>query len=432
MSDLQNKLPINWENVIFRGVESDQLDYKSAMNWTKMTRAAKAKIVRHCLAMGNTKGGYLVIGVGEDDSGHPSVYTGLTREEAHSFDPSAVGQFVNRHVEPPIDFTVERPTVDGKRYAVFVIRPFASLPHVCANGVEGELLQGVFYIRTTDASSRPATRAVELQGLIQRALRNQRELLGRMLRGILYENRNPAEADASRFEDDIATTRNYFLHRHPVAGNKVRIELTAALPDYDPEHFGFPDVRHAVESACMNFPDGVFLNAEALTEAYCTNTALRIVHKTGGEMCQIGKSGLFYFTRELKLVNRRIEYLELIKLFAEIIHFVSRLYANLGLDEQLITIRTLVTGTDQLTLSPLEASPAAARKRARRDDAEGKTAVCHISEIKIELRRTAADLASGREMHAARLIREIAERFNAPEIRERQLADLIRDYLEKR
>jgi predicted HTH transcriptional regulator len=163
--------------VIFRGVESDELDYKAAQSWTALTRGGRGKIIRHLLALANTKGGFLVIGVGEDAAGRPSLYTGVSEAESASFDPSTVGTFVNRCVEPPIDFTIERPVIDGKRFIVFIIKPFTQLPHVCCNSVETELTMGVFYIRTVEASSRPAARAIEMQQLIQRAMRNQREQL---------------------------------------------------------------------------------------------------------------------------------------------------------------------------------------------------------------------------------------------------------------
>ncbi|MEI3004255.1 MAG: RNA-binding domain-containing protein [Victivallales bacterium] len=81
---------IDWKSIIYRGVESDELDYKAAQNWLQLPRSGKAKPVRHCLAMANTKGGYVVVGVGEDASGQPAVFTGLTPEEAQSFDPTAV------------------------------------------------------------------------------------------------------------------------------------------------------------------------------------------------------------------------------------------------------------------------------------------------------------------------------------------------------
>ena len=54
-----NPLNINWKTLITRGFESEELDYKAAQNWLSLKRTGKAKFVRHCLAMANTKGGYL-------------------------------------------------------------------------------------------------------------------------------------------------------------------------------------------------------------------------------------------------------------------------------------------------------------------------------------------------------------------------------------
>ena len=150
----------DWRSIIFRGVESDELDYKAAQNWHELSRAGRAKFVRHCIAMANTKGGYVVVGVGEDANGQPARYTGLTEEQSSSFDPTDVGNFINRFADPAVDFTIERPVVDGRRYAVFVIRRFRNIPHVCTSSCENELQLGTFYIRTPDASSRPSSSMV--------------------------------------------------------------------------------------------------------------------------------------------------------------------------------------------------------------------------------------------------------------------------------
>ncbi|MBO5899472.1 MAG: ATP-binding protein, partial [Lentisphaeria bacterium] len=63
----------DYAEIITRAVESDEVDYKAHQSWNTMTRTAKAKIVRHLAAFANTRGGYLVIGVGEDNSGYPGV-----------------------------------------------------------------------------------------------------------------------------------------------------------------------------------------------------------------------------------------------------------------------------------------------------------------------------------------------------------------------
>ena len=76
---MPNYSETDWENIIYRGVESEELDYKAAINWRKLTRTGKSKFVRHCLAMANTKGGYVVVGVGEDSAGQPHFLRDLPR-----------------------------------------------------------------------------------------------------------------------------------------------------------------------------------------------------------------------------------------------------------------------------------------------------------------------------------------------------------------
>ncbi|MGE4563769.1 MAG: helix-turn-helix domain-containing protein [Victivallaceae bacterium] len=429
MAQVQDKLPVNYREIVYRGVESDELDYKSALNWNKLTRAGKSKIIRHCLALANTKGGYLVIGVGEDESGHPSVYFGLNGEEAHSFDPSNVGPFINRHVEPPLDFTIERPTIDGKRYAIFVVRPFATLPHVCANGVEGELLQGVFYIRTSDAASRPAIRAIEMHALIQRALRNQRELLGRMLRGILYENRDANDRSSSHFDDELSNIRHYFNHRRPGRGDFVRCEFAVIPGIYDAERFGFNALRRAAEVSRTLRPGVAFFDTSEVSEAYITNTALRVFPEKQQRLFQIGKNGLFAYFEQLPATDRELSLDYLVRLFASLIDFVGKLYTELGFYEETLDLVLTLDHTSDLKL--LADAPPPTRRAA--ETAMPPTAgVCRIDEIRIKMRRSAADLASGREAHAARLIREIGERFNLPEECYRNLPRVIRTYLDKR
>ena len=87
------KIQIDWKSIIYRGVESEELDYKAALDWRKLNRGSKAKFVRHCLAMANTKGGYIVVGVGEDSAGQPSLMSRSAGNSGFSpLDRSPVGQ----------------------------------------------------------------------------------------------------------------------------------------------------------------------------------------------------------------------------------------------------------------------------------------------------------------------------------------------------
>ena len=406
----------DWKSIIYRGVESDELDYKAAQDWRKLPRSGKAKFVRHCLAMANTKGGYVVVGVGEDASGQPAVFTGLTPEEAQSFDPTLVGGFINRYADPQIDFTIERPVVDGRRYAVFVIRRFSALPHVCSAGLEHELLQGVFYIRTPDASSRPAYRSSEIHGIIQRAMRNQREQLGRMIRGLLYETQTTgtqAEESRSRFAEELAHSRSFFRKRRNTPGTPhFTIELSVTPDEYIPERFTLSELRRQAESAYDFRPNSDFIAPGDLREAYVTNVSLRFGSET--RVWQLYQSGLFHFLAAHP-AGEGVDYRFLLNFLADAMQFLSGLYAGLGFDEQSLQIAFVLDHAENLEL--------------RITGAGSDRHVCRIPEIAVTQTRTAADLASGAVSHAANLLRSVCERFNLPESCHRNALRMMRRHL---
>ena len=409
---------IDWKSIICRGVESDELDYKAAQDWRKLPRSGKAKFVRHCLAMANTKGGYVVVGVGEDASGQPAVYTGLTPEEAQSFDPTAVGSFINRYADPQIDFTLERPVVEGKRYAVFVIRRFRALPHVCAAGLDHELLQGVFYIRTADASSRPAYRSSEIHGIIQRAMRNQREQLGRMIRGLLYETHNTsvqAEEGQSHFAEELAHSRSFFRKRRGVSSaGCCTLDLSITPNEYVPERFTLSELRHQAQAAYDFRPNSSFIAPGDLREAYGTNVSLRFASSAGPRGWQLYQSGLFHFCASCPL-RGGVDYRFLLDFFADAMQFLAGLYAGLGFDEQTLQIAFSLDNAENLEL--------------KLGDGAVEHYICRIPEITVCRTRSAADLASDAAFHAESLLRSVCERFNLPDGRLRSAARLMKQHM---
>ncbi|MBS5531578.1 hypothetical protein KH017_12390, partial [bacterium] len=334
---------------------------------------------------------------------------------------TTVGQFVNRYVEPPIEFTIERPVVDGRRYAIFMVRPFRTLPHVCTSSIEGELQTGVFYIRTPDASSRPAYRAIEMQMLIQRALRNQREELGRMLRGILYENRMSAEAESDEeFKAAVANAAVFFKRRkNPPAGvPSLLVNLTVTPPSFHSEAFSLSALRRAVDAALPSLPTPEFLDSDELRKAYVTNTSLRALSRKEPRMWQVFKSGMFHYIAYLPVPERELEFTLLVRKIAEAFRFLGNLYTELGYAEELLTLAFTLENTEDVRLLLPE------KPRAK--------FICRIPKISIEMTRSAADLASGEAAHAARLTSEIAERFNISDQYLQNLPALIDDYLERR
>lgn len=392
------------KDVVFRGIESDELDYKAAQSWTALSRAGRGKIIRHLIAIANTKGGFLVIGVGEDAAGRPSLYTGVTDEESASFDPTAVGTFVNRCVEPPIDFTIERPLIDGKRFVIFIIKPFAQLPHVCCNSVDTELSMGMFYIRTPEASSRPATRAIEMQQLIQRAMRNQREQLAKVLRGILYESGTFHGTSAqSQFADTINSSAEFFKRRKNPSKESSLFQLSL-LPE-NPAAFDLTELRKAAIDAWRWNPGINFFEGETIENAYLTNVSLRFMATQGNWMWQVYKTGLFHCIGAFP-PGDTIDGSSLRAWSLCIANFIGRLYAALGWQEEQPLLRVELFNVEN---KALVCGP-------------GLPGICKIDKIEFEFRRSAADLSAGSAAHAARLLKGIGERFN---LTDSQLAQLL-------
>ena len=405
----------DWKELVFRGVESDELDYKAAQDWDEMSKSARAKFVRHLLAFANTRGGYLVVGVGEDSSGYPSKRTGLTPKQCASFDPSKVGAFVNQHVEPPINFTIERPLIRGKRYAIFAIRPFESLPHVCAKGVDGELQTGVFYIRSKDASSRPAYRSQELADMIRRALRNQREMLGRMLRGILYENRTemPEKTQVTPFDDALTSAYYYFRRRRPADESTVHLSLVIEPENRGSDAFDISELRNAVEEAGLPRPGGKFFTP-ALTKAIRpVNLGLRCLAEKKSCMWQLFKSGEFLFFADLQAVNGKVNAEDILKFTAEATAFAGKLYSNLATADELVT-------------ASLKLDAASSIKLRFNGKIISKSAV---EKSTASICRSAADLQTGDREHAARLCTELAVPFRISDRSIGETSRFITEYL---
>jgi hypothetical protein len=420
---MESQPSVNWKSIIERGIESDELDYKAAQSWRALSRSEKAKFVRHCLALANTKGGYIVVGVGEDSAGKPSVYTGLTDEQLKSFDPTDVGNFINFRVEPPIDFDIVRPTVNGKSYAVFVVRRFKQLPHVCTQAIDGELYQGCFYIRTVDASSRVAYRAGEIHAIVQRALRNQREILGRMLRGLLYEKgMHPTEPlSESLFNEELRHAEDFLARSGGSAFSKnPTLEIRCRPAEFRKTAFHLPDIRGAVEESLVTFGDEPVMVIGGSEETYFTNVSLRSLSIEKGIYFQAFRSGHFHYVGTVSSRGDTLSRAALLHRVAACVHFLGHYYDQLGYEDELLTLTVCLNNAADVSLD-LDGHRQTERQY-----------ICRIPKIQIEIERSAADLFAGVGEHATRLFKELCLRFNLPESQMTEHAEMIDDYLGRR
>ena len=405
----------DFAELVTRGVESDELDYKAAMNWNTMSRAAKGKIARHLTAFANVRGGFLVIGVGESSSGIPDQLTGVSEADAASFDPTPVGNFLNAHIEPELDFTIDRPLVNGKRFVVFSVRPFTSLPHICSKGVENELQEGVFYIRTAEASSRPARRALELQNILRRCMRNEREQLGRILRGILYETRSlPPSEQRGRFPDLAADAETFFRRRKKELSGMVLLKFFIIPENALPAQTQKTVPALLASAAFLNHNAAFFTGSEFASGRRAANSC-RMLSIDRPAMWQFFDSGMFISFCGVKRQEFSLE--NLAGFCAEAVAFAGNLVAELCGGEELFTLKTVISATPppELLNGQEKFSPAGTG-----------------SEISSEISRSAADLASGRENHAVRLIRRLGENFKMPDSLLDRMEPAVKNFLERR
>ncbi|MCH2175064.1 MAG: putative DNA binding domain-containing protein [Lentisphaeria bacterium] len=414
---MAQKTEEEWRSLVYQAFETDQLDYKAHMDWNRIGRSGRAKLLKHCLALANTRGGYIVVGVGENRDGRPVVYKGLNPRQAKSFDPTNVGNFINHHADPPIDFDVERVELDGKVFAVFVIRRFKDIPHVCSHSVDVGLVQGAFYIRTPEASSRPAHRASEMHRLIQKALRNQREELGRMLRGLLYESgRSGPDDDEDQFADQIKLSREFFEEYRPKKTFTIRLDVSLHNRVFLTKQFGLQEIKDAFVEANVLQMRKI---PEHLVEqqGYFTNYSFRIFSANQMSFLHCFQSGLVHFSSYIELDNNEVQFDDILERVSLFISYMADYVNILKFDNPNFVVNCQLEGVKDV--------------RLRFNEQTSSRHYCsRINEIDVTLQRNLHDLGVGKVKHIKRILKAILLRFNIPEDKLKNLDETIKDVLE--
>lgn len=398
----------DWSEIVYCRLENQQIDFKAPQNWNLIGRSGRAKLARHAIAMANTLGGYVVIGVGEDANGIPNQYIGMSEEEASSFDPSSVGQALSSFADPPVSLDIVRPIIDGRRYVIIVVYPFKGMPHVCSNACEQELQRGAFYIRTPDARSKVAVKSSELHLLIQRCLRNQRQMLGRMLRGILYEDRQTDSPEMELVPPLLERSRRSALER---IGKKSLHSLPyfelICTPNKVFRDIGIGDMRRGMELIERPSFGDILEDNGGSFESFATNDSLCVLRSRDGVVTaylEIYQSGLIYLVslfHGAASSEKKLERDELSRFVFYSMKFLGQAYTNIGHPEAILDITLRIPNSDGVEL--MGAS-----------DADARPAICRIMDVEVTRQRSAGDLEVGAANDtAAQFFADICERFNA-------------------
>jgi predicted HTH transcriptional regulator len=234
--------------IIERNFESKSLDYKGPMSWDTSDKATCCGLVKDVLAFANTEGGYIVIGVSEADQGFE--LTGVTPEQAATFESSALCRFVQNYSDPPINVRVQKVEHQQKNFVVLEIPRFSDTPHLCQKDFPTVLSDRTLYVRTHNNESAPIKSSADFRAVIESAIRNRKDSLLSSFRAILTgtqpEGTITPKAE-EQFQNQINAARKRFDEVYSLRekGYTFFIETTFIPPSFDQYRF----LSHRLESA---------------------------------------------------------------------------------------------------------------------------------------------------------------------------------------
>ena len=218
--------------------ESEDIDAKGPVTWDNGVESAG--LAKDIAAFSNSrKGGYLVIGKKEEEPGKFES-TGVTPEQAATFETTKVATWVNNHFSPPIGL-VCYPAVEheGKRFVVIQVFEFSDVPTMCVksfhrpNSKEHILREQAIYVRNVNAES-VAVGVKELPALIGLATRKRSDALLADFDAILQgrplvplptheeQFQHELEGNEKATANDRTKTGEWFFAFHPSAYNSSR------------------------------------------------------------------------------------------------------------------------------------------------------------------------------------------------------------------
>ncbi len=166
-----------------------------------------AKVVRAVLGMANLPDGGVVI-VGVDEANGALTPTGLSEEQASTWNYDHVAKALSNYADPYVDLDCGLVTVEGKTLAVLEVQPFDDLPVICKKGEDSsKLKKGALYVRvrgkieTVEVPSH-----VEMREVLDRAAEIRARKLIRATIGLLG-GAPAAPSSDERFDAEIQDLR---------------------------------------------------------------------------------------------------------------------------------------------------------------------------------------------------------------------------------
>lgn len=347
--------------------ESKELDFKGPMAWDCKGDKKKGccDLAKDIIAMANTHGGKIVIGVKEAPPKNEIL--GLSDEQLKTWDTTRLNQFLAAYVSTPINTTMVKRTSQGGTCIVIDIPPFPTLPHICVKPFEGVLRRSSIYVRTDNNESAELTVVEDQTSLIERALRNQADILLRQVRSVLVGAQVvQRDDDINVFMAQLMDAEEWFddLYSSRVVAGSGYFQMSCWPSSFNETRFTRDELRTSAWAGNLAYSDwlGLLTHSEA--------NSPQNVHKAVEDSMEYGgMKGLFYgwrlyqsgllFHRQVILDDVRVGsdsiwgahlpgeliQVEQIGAFAAIaVDTANALYRSLGVIDEEITIRIEIIG----------------------------------------------------------------------------------------
>jgi len=174
--------------LIAQNAESRGLDFKAPMAW-EGSKADRAELIRDLMCFANTPdGGYILVGIEESPGGF--VATGVSDDQAESFDPSKIGDLAQTYCSVLPVFAVHKVALEGNLYVLIAVEEFECQPIICTKDCHGPgnelvLRAGTVYTRTVDAKCTETKTAEDMQRVLDMAVRKRGDALLAQVAGLL-------------------------------------------------------------------------------------------------------------------------------------------------------------------------------------------------------------------------------------------------------
>lgn len=401
-------MTIDWESLVCRFSEGKDLEYKGPIKWNRENKKECCELVKDMIAIANSGGGWLIIGIRETDNGFEEC--GLSLDQVSSFESTRVNSFLNIYADPPINTRVHKPKVRGNQYVVVEIPGFSETPHLCQKDFPEVLTSPTLYVRTDNNESAPIRNSSDFRAIIERSVRNRADQILTAVHPAFHEDQTARE----QFENQAAEARTQCDSKSPDLEHDHGFRETIFHPGtFLTDRLDLQELKTMAARASIDLRGWPFL--------YYTDKRPELLHtiQDGIEFYlaekrysndelhfwQLRKSGLLYIRQSLGLVasdaGRPGLNVQVFSINAvEAIHCLIKIYQGSMDDSENITFKLrLMKMQDRMLIFPLNTY-------------QSRDYVCQIPEITYQKTLSLADWCAGMFDHAVEICDHVFQRFN--------------------